>query len=261
MLAKGQELQYIRAQPRVPCVVVDGVLLCEVDFLRSRGRIINLLTGRARSIPYPPNMDGELRSTADRSFYSSVVETDRNQVVLYGIVKESQGLHRFDRHVFDSGSQSWSMRVTAAYFECDCTHYAYLEGHMYFICSTVALMEEVALHVGCVGFGDEQLRVSQKEILLDMKWAILSGVLRCGSRIIAFVVLGEEDGDVAHLHEVNTHTLGLSYLSSGLLEGFSGFGPGDNSATSFPPNVIAHRNWIFFYGHSCLCSFDLESGE
>ncbi|KAL2645051.1 hypothetical protein R1flu_012638 [Riccia fluitans] len=257
-LQRGRDSSMSEFKPSNPCLV-NGVLVCEVDFPGSQVRIINLLTGRTRTIPYPPNFDGEDPSTADRSFYSSVVETDRNQVILYGIVKESHGLNRFDRHVFDFGSQSWSVRNTAAYFDCNCKHYAYLQGRMYFLCSTIGLWEGVAFHVGCVGFEDEHLLISQREIPLDLERVILSGVLRCGSRIIALVVLGEEEGDVAQLYEVNTRTLRVSPLSSGLLEGFTGFG--DNSVASFPPNVIAHRNIIFFYGHSCLCSFDVESGD
>ncbi|KAL3698162.1 hypothetical protein R1sor_012238 [Riccia sorocarpa] len=237
-------------RPSVPCQL-DGVLLCDVDDVGSTVRLVNLLTGSTRTIPYP----SEASKRENCSFYSSVVipiENDRYQVVLYGIVKDNKGHYNLERHVFDFDTMSWSSRSLAAYFDCYCKYCAYVDGHMYYTCSMFGIWDSVTLRVASVGFADGHSTIFQREVPFAFDQNTPNGVVRCGSRIIFFAITEEEqDVAVAHLYEVQKRTLRMSQLSIGRLQVFA------KGASS--PDVIANGNLIFFYGPCCLHSYDLES--
>ncbi|KAL2645037.1 hypothetical protein R1flu_012624 [Riccia fluitans] len=239
-------------RPSVPCEV-DGVLLCEVDEIDSSVRIVNLLTGNTRSIPYPSNIRMEASKAGNCSFYSTVIipvdEGDRYQVVLYGIVYYSKGHYNLERHMFDFDTMTWSSRSLAAYFDCYCKFCAYLDGQMFYTCSMFGVWDSVTLRIASVGFGNGHSTIFQREVPFAVERNAPNGVVRCGCRIIFFAISEEREVVVAHLYEVNKKSLRLSQLSLGRLQRFT---------TGASPNVFAHKNLIFFYGPSCLHSYDLE---
>ncbi|KAL2645007.1 hypothetical protein R1flu_012594 [Riccia fluitans] len=240
---------------------MQGVLLCGNDSITRSITIINLLTGARRTIPYSHAVDHDFLDYSLDIVYVSP-EFDKYQVVLYAIDIHNHGLRRI---LYDSRSSTWSSRYLSVR-TLDVSHpfFAYLDGSMYYTESQggPVLLVEANFDSGYV-----RQAMIPYDFYDRMIWTVSgcpfhTGVMRCGSRIVVFILSQEPTKTMAYLYEVTTQLvhLGVVTLSESALTDFT---EGDfefrNDPAAHPAGVVGDNHCIYFYGRFYLTSYDLES--
>ncbi|KAL3698199.1 hypothetical protein R1sor_012275 [Riccia sorocarpa] len=214
---------------------VEGVLLCGNDSITRSITIINLLTGGRRTIPYSHAVDHDFLDYS-LDIVSVSPEFDKYQI-LYMSFR--------------------TLDVSYPFF-------AYLDGCMYFTQSQggPVLLVEANFDSGYV-----RQVVIPYDFYDRMVWTVSgcpfhTGVMRCGSRIVVFILSQEPTKTMAYLFEVTpqlAHLVVIRLSESPLRDFTEGDFDYRNDPGAHPAGVVADKDCIYFYGRFYLTSYCLVS--
>ncbi|KAL3698207.1 hypothetical protein R1sor_012283 [Riccia sorocarpa] len=240
---------------------VEGVLLCGNDSITRSITIINLLTGGRRTIPYSHAVDHDFLDYS-LDIVSVSPEFDKYQVVLYAIDIQNHGIRRI---LYDSRSMTWSSNyMSFRTLDVSYPFFAYLDGCMYFTQSQggPVLLVEANFDSGYV-----RQVVIPYDFYDRMVWTVSgcpfhTGVMRCGSRIVVFILSQEPTKTMAYLFEVTpqlAHLVVIRLSESPLRDFTEGDFDYRNDPGAHPAGVVADKDCIYFYGRFYLTSYCLVS--
>ncbi|KAL2652339.1 hypothetical protein R1flu_020467 [Riccia fluitans] len=243
-----------------PCEV-EGVLFCRVD-IKGRTVVTNLLTGKSRTIPSPPNTDEFYWVDDFFSCFTSIIvplEPEKYQLVVCGLRRRLSMIY-YMRRIFNFSSMTRSSTTVESDVRgesvaaCSTRHFAYLDGSMFYLCSDRTWARTSLVQVN---FEQKYLQqvVVPYEALEDRCLETPRGVVRCGSRVIIFTLsIPLVRKTRVHLYEVicESGTLtSINLLSEKTLEFF----------VFSPRSIIADRSAIYFYASFYLAYYELESDK